>query len=240
MDDDTATTDRGPARNAVLKQLPQQELARVLARCEEVQLGLKHVVYDEGKAIEHVYFPLTAVFSHVALVDGQVAVEVGTIGPEGFVGLPAFLGTTRSPNAVFSQIEGASLRMSVEALHDVLRGDGALHRALSRYTQAMLLQLAQNVACNTQHTVEERAARWLLMTADRVGSLTFPMTQEFLAQMLGVRRPTVSLTAGVLQTAGLIRYARGVITVVDREGLLDASCDCYLLLREEFERLTQP
>ena len=237
MDDPTSATHVDPRRNAILRALPEEEFARVLARCERVRVALKETVYDKGEPVEHVYFPLTAVFSHVALVDDRTAVEVGTIGPEGFVGLPAFLGTTRSPNATFSQVEGVSLRMSVEALQEVLRGDGSLHRALSRYTQAMIIQLAQNVACNTRHTVEERAARWLLMTADRVGAPEFPMTQEFLAQMLGVRRPTVSLTAGVLQSAGLIRCARGRISIVDREGLLDASCDCYLLLREEFDRL---
>jgi CRP-like cAMP-binding protein len=125
--------------------------------------------------------------------------------------------------------------VSADRLRDTLTDDGTLRARLQRYTQSMMVQLAQNVACNRIHTTEERASRWLLMTQDRVGREEFPLTHEFLAQMLGVRRATVSLTAGVLQSAGLIRYRRGVITIVDREGLLDASCECYGILREEFE-----
>jgi CRP-like cAMP-binding protein len=229
-----------PRRNSILRALPERELGIVLERCEPVEADLKEVVYERGKPITHVQFPLASIFSFVALIEDEIVVEVGTIGPEGMVGLPVFLGVPQSPNAAFCQIPGPSLRMSVEDLREVLLLDGALHDRLALYTQAMILQLAQNVACNRMHTAEERAARWLLMTADRVGSLEFPLTQEFLAQMLGVRRPTVSLTAGILQSAGLIRYARGRIAITDPDGLRAASCDCYRLLRDEFDRLTQP
>lgn len=224
-------------RNAILRGLPEGELQRVSAHLELVEVELKQQVLRPGAPIEHVYFPLESVFSFVALVDGEVVVEVGTIGPEGVVGLPVFLGAPTSPHEVFCQVPGATLRMGVLQLREVLVGDGALHRQLNRYTQAMIVQLAQNVACNRVHTTAERAARWLLMTQDRVGADRFPMTQEFLAQMLGVRRPTVSLTAGALQEQGLIRFTRGVVGVLDRKGLEDAACDCYGLLRREFDRL---
>jgi CRP-like cAMP-binding protein len=151
-----------------------------------------------------------------------------------------FLGVTTSPNTVYGQIRGGALRMRADQLREMLTGDGALHRQLHRYIQATMVQLAQNVACNRLHRTEERAARWLLMTADRVGTDRFPLTQEFLAQMLGVRRATVSLTAGLLHNAGLISYRRGVITIDDRAALQEVACDCYGIVRGEFEKLTKP
>lgn len=226
-----------PRANAILRSLPPDEYERVVAVCEPMEVQTRLEVYKPDTLIEDLYFPLGCVFSHVALVDDEVVVEVGTIGREGVVGLPVFLGTVRSPNSVFCQVPGPALRLSADDLAEVLRGDGSLHSLLHRYTQALIIQLAQNVACNQTHTTEERAARWLLMTQDRVGADQFPLTQQFLAQMLGVRRPTVSLTAGILQSAGLIRYTRGVITITNREELLEAACDCYRLLREEFDRL---
>jgi CRP-like cAMP-binding protein len=219
--------------------LPPAERERLLAVCETVEVGLREEVCAPNKPIDHVYFPLRAVFSHVAVIDEDV-VEVGTIGSEGVVGLPAFLGSAWSPNLVFCQVPGSALRLTTESLFESLRGDGSLHDRLHRYTQALIIQIAQNVACNRIHTTEERAARWLLMTQDRVGADEFPMTQQFLAQMLGVRRPTVSVTAGVLQTAGLIRYTRGTITVTDRQRLAEAACDCYRVVRDEFDRLLDP
>jgi CRP-like cAMP-binding protein len=176
----------------------------------------------------------------VAETEGEPQVEVATIGREGMAGLPAFLGVSASPNDVFSQVPGTALRLPAQHLRTVLVTDGVLHRQLYRYIQAMIVNLSQNVACNRLHTTEERAARWLLMTADRVDSLQFPLTQEFLAQMLGVRRATVSLTAGQLHSAGLISYSRGVITIDDRAGLEAAACECYGILREEFDRLRKP
>lgn len=226
-----------PAKNAIIGALPEDERKRLLAVCEPLEVALRHQVYAPEQPIDHLYFPLSAVFSHVALVDDEVVVEVGTIGREGVAGLPAFLGATRSPNTVFCQVPGAALRVSTADLFQVLTGGGILHNRLHRYTQAMIIQLAQNVACNRMHTTEERAARWLLMTRDRVDSDEFPLTQQFLAQMLGVRRPTVSLTAGILQTAGLISYTRGVITITDPKGLEDAACVCYDTLRQQFDAL---
>jgi CRP-like cAMP-binding protein len=236
-----AGSDQADGReNFILGALPDEEYARLRERLEPVDLDLKQMIYETDQPIRHAYFPTSAVLSMISQVDGEVAVEVATIGREGMAGLPVFLGVGASPNTIFAQIPGLALRMRAEQLRDVLAGDGALHRQLHRYIQATMVQLSQNVACNRLHSTEERAARWLLMTADRVGAERFPLTQDFLAQMLGVRRATVSITAGLLHNAGLISYKRGVITVDDRAGLEDAACDCYGIVRDEFQELAKP
>jgi CRP-like cAMP-binding protein len=236
-----AGSDQADGReNFILGALPDEEYARLRERLEPVDLDLKQMIYETDQPIRHAYFPTSAVLSMISQVDGAAAVEVATIGREGMAGLPVFLGVGASPNTIFAQIPGVALRMRAEQLRDVLAGDGALHRQLHRYIQATMVQLSQNVACNRLHSTEERAARWLLMTADRVGAERFPLTQDFLAQMLGVRRATVSITAGLLHNAGLISYKRGVITVDDRAGLEDAACDCYGIVRDEFQELAKP
>jgi CRP-like cAMP-binding protein len=151
------------------------------------------------------------------------------------VGLPLFLGAGSSPHASFCQVPGKSVRLSAHDLRRVLSDDGVLHRALNRVTQATMVQVAQNVVCNTSHELEQRAARWLLTTQDRVEGENFPLTHDFLAQMLGARRPTVSQTAGRLQERGLIKYNRGVMQILDREGLEAVACQCYDIVRREFD-----
>jgi CRP-like cAMP-binding protein len=230
----------GRDNNFILAALPDEEYAELRDRLEPVEVGIKDVIYQADEPIGHVYFPTTTVLSMISQVDEETAVEVATIGREGMAGLPVFLGVTTSPNTVYGQIRGGALRMRADQLREMLTRDGALHRQLHRYIQATMVQLAQNVACNRLHRTEERAARWLLMTADRVGTDRFPLTQEFLAQMLGVRRATVSLTAGLLHNAGLISYRRGVITIDDRAALQEVACDCYGIVRGEFEKLTKP
>ena len=239
MPEPTSADEADRERNVILAAVPDREYAQMRDRLEPVELGLKDLIYEADEPIGHVYFPTTAVLSMIAEVDGEAPVEVATIGREGMAGLPVFLGVTASPNTVFAQVPGMALRMRADQLHEVLTGDGALHGQLHRYIQATMVLLAQNVACNRLHSTEERAARWLLMTADRVDADRFPLTQEFLAQMLGVRRATVSLTAGLLHQAGLISYRRGVITIDDRAGLQDAACDCYDIVRGEFDKLTK-
>jgi CRP-like cAMP-binding protein len=224
-------------RNRLLAGMDDQDFDELLPRLEPHQASERTQVQAPGSPIEHVYFPLTAVFSLVAGV-GEETVEVGTIGREGMVGLPVFLGSASSPNTAFCQVPGSSLRMRAADLSDFLsRSDGSLHSRLHRYTQAMLVQVAQSVACNQIHSIEQRAARWLLMTRDRVGGDTFPMTQQFLAQMLGVRRASVSNVASRLQAAGMITYLRGVLTVADGSALEEASCECYRLVQDEFDQL---
>jgi len=224
-------------RNRLLAALPVQERWRLRSELRLVELGMRERIYDIGEAITHVYFPLNCVLSVVAAVDDDVAVEVAMIGLEGMAGLPAFLGAAASPHRCFCQVPGQALRLDTVTLRRFLAGDSALHDLLHRYTQAVLVFLAQNIACNRLHSTEERTARWLAQTDDRVGSDSFQITQDFLAQMLGVRRATVSESARTLQQAGLIRYTRGRITIVDRDGLQAAACQCYLTIRHEFDKL---
>ncbi len=234
----TENTRPAPRRNLLLGHLPDEEFHRLLPELEPVELDVREQLYERGKGIEHLYFPVDSVLSLLATVEGEAAVEVATVGYEGMAGLPAFLGAARSPHDCFCQIAGAAVRLPTGELRRFLSQDGALHDLLHRYTQATMVQLSQNVACNRLHTTEERCARWLLQTRDRVGSDEFTLTQEFLAQMLGVRRGTVSLTAGVLQQAGIIRYTRGRITVLDPDALHEAACDCYDTVQAEYQRLT--
>ncbi|MFC7529151.1 Crp/Fnr family transcriptional regulator [Actinoplanes sp. GCM10030250] len=231
--------DEARTRNFLLAALPADEWKRMRRTVEILEVQPKDPIYLAGRTVEQVAFPVTGVLSMINEVDGEVAVEVATIGREGMAGLPVFLGVSESPNTVVAQVPGQVIRMSAAGLREFLINDGVLHRQLHRYVQAMIVQLSQNVVCNRLHTTEERAARWLLMTADRVGDLRFPLRQEFLAQMLGVRRATVSLAAGLLQSAGLISYRRGIITIRDREQLEEVCCECYAIVRAEFERLAK-
>src|SRR5262249_23637303 len=189
-------------------------------------------------AIEHVYFPLSGVMSLVVQMADNATVEVGTIGNEGMVGTPVLLGVDRSPTKAFCQVPGECLRMSIaEFKQEIEAEDGVFRRLLNRYAQALINQISQSVGCNHLHSVEERTCRWLLMTHDRVGKDEFLLTQEFLAQMLGVRRSSVTVAAGLLEKAGLITYKRGRIRVLDRERLEQASCECYRIVSREYERL---
>jgi CRP-like cAMP-binding protein len=222
--------------SAILSALPAAELERLSGLLEVIDVPLRLQVHEPRGPITQVYFPLQSVFSMVAMADQRVVVEVGTIGYEGMVGLPLFLGVGTSPHASFCQVAGPAARLPAADFGAFLASGGALHRLLHRYTQSMMVQMAQNVLCNSTHAPDQRLSRWLLMTGDRMRSDTFDLTQEFLAQMLGVRRATVSDHAGKLQAEDLITYVRGTITIVDRPGLLDRSCECYGILRREFDR----
>ena len=222
-------------RNRILKLLKPAELERLEPHFEAVSLSFKEPLLQQGKPIDHVYFPNNGVISLVTDVEG-FTVETGTVGREGMLGLGALLGMPHSVGRAFCQIPGDALRITTRQLQaEVDRGD-SLGPALLRYTNAVLGMLSQNAACNGAHTVEERMCRWLLTTRDRVDSDEFPLTQEFLGMMLGVRRPTVSLTGSTLQRAGLITYTRGRITILDRERLEAASCECYAFVRDQFEQ----
>jgi CRP-like cAMP-binding protein len=226
--------------NVLLATLPDEEFHAVAERVEVLDADIREEVYEPGSPILDVYFPLTSVFSLVGLAEGErVQVEVATIGKEGMVGLPLFLGATSSPQGSFCQVPGRAARMGGEDFRRVLRHDGALHRLLNRYTQTTMVQISQNVVCNSTHSAEQRACRWLLTTADRVGRERYSLTQEFLAQMLGVRRPTVSEVAGDLQDRGLISYTRGTMTLLDRERLEKSACGCYEVITGEFEQLAR-
>ncbi len=226
-----------PGENRLLAALPKGDHARLVPELEQVSLGVKDVLYEADAPITHVYFPLNGVMSLVIEMKDGRTVEVGTVGNEGMVGTPVFLGAEESPTRAFSQVPGDALRMRVGAFKAEVSNGGPLQDLVRRYTQAMVNQISQSVACNHLHSVEQRMCRWLLMTHDRVGGGEFPLTQEFLAQMLGVRRPSVSVVAGILQKAGLIQYHRGRMAILDRPGLEAASCECYEVVRKEFDRL---
>lgn len=226
-------------RNAILASLPEREFEGLLPELEVMDAEIRHLVYEPGTPITDVYFPLSSVYSLVAVADDQEAVvEVATIGPEGMVGLPVYLGAGTSPHAAYCQVAGTAARLTATGLRQALSRDGALHTALNRLVQATMVQIAQNVVCNNSHSVEQRAARWLLTTHDRVAGDEFGLTQQFLAQMLGVRRATVSHVAGGLQSRGLISYRRGVVSILDRAGLEALACECYFTVKAEFDALT--
>ena len=209
----------------------------LVMRMETISLDLRDVLYEPNRPIRNVYFPVSGIVSLVLEVGNGKTVEVATIGNEGFIGVPVFLGADRTQGTAFSQISGRALRISVAAFRDLLAMMPGFTKILNRYVQALLVQIAQGNACNGSHPVEQRCARWLLVTQDRVGQSPFVLTQDFLAQMLGVGRTSVNHVATTLQNAGLIRYSRGLITILDRKGLEARSCQCYDAIRAEFRRM---
>jgi len=226
-----------PARNYLLAALPPEEYTELLPRLEIVLPRFKEVLYEPNESIQYVYFPINGVISLVITMANGTMAEIATVGNEGMVGLPVFLEAVPFPGRALSQIPGNTFRLKAEVFNEIVGRSSAFQRVLHRYTQALFTQVAQSAACNRFHPIEKRCARWLLMTCDRVGSDEFRLTQEFLAQMLSVRRASVSEAAAMLQQTGLIRYNRGNISVADRAGLQAASCECYETVRREFSRL---
>lgn len=223
--------------NRILATLPEEEYERLLPKLENVFLEFHHPLFEPDQRIEHVYFPNTAVVSLLNVMDNGETAEVGIVGYEGIVGLPVFLGSDSVSSLAMTQVEGEGMRMKTEDFREEANRQGPLCHLLQRYTQALLMQVSQSAACNRFHSVEERFCRWILMTHDRVRKDTFPMTHEFVSQMLGVRRPTISVVAKMLQKAELIRYSRGKMTVINRQGLEEGSCECYRIVRKDFARL---
>jgi CRP-like cAMP-binding protein len=226
-------------RNRILRSLPESELARLAPALERVCMASRELAFDVDVPISHVYFPEDCVISIVGVMTDGSAVETATVGWEGMVGLPVFLGVESTPAQAFCQIPGEALRLDTGTLQREVARGGELSATLSRYTQAHFTQVAQASACNRVHTMRQRCARWLLQTHDRVTSDEFPLTQRFLSQMLGVRRATVTEAAQSLQHAGLIAYIHGRITIRDRRGLERAACECYTIIQREFERLLE-
>jgi len=224
-------------RNRLLTKLPRPELEKISPDLEPFELPLRKVLHEPGEEIAHVYFVTRGVVSMVNEPDNGDIVEFATIGPEGIVGFPVLLGASSMPSTAIVQIPGEALRIRTADFRRGLERLPTLQPLLLRYTMALLNQVAQVTSCNRLHEVQERCARWLLQTHDRVDSDSFPLTQEFLAQMLGVHRPTVTVAAGMLHKAGLIDYTRGSITIIDRKGLEAASCSCYRVIAAEYERL---
>jgi CRP-like cAMP-binding protein len=229
-----------PGQNRLLSALSRDWQIRLLPRMEKLSLGIRQVLYEPHVPIPYVYLPLSGVMSMVLTLNSGEAVEVATVGNEGIVGTQVFLGAERSNCSVFCQVAGQALRLRVDNFQRALEECAEFADIVRRYTQGMINQIAQTTACNHAHSVQQRMCRWLLMTHDRVGADEFQLTQEFLAQMLGVRRPSVTVAAGLLQSSGLISYRRGRIRIADRAGLEKGACECYETMRQEFDRLLVP
>jgi CRP-like cAMP-binding protein len=226
-----------PSANRLLAALPRAEYLRLLPRLETVSLTYRQCLYDAHTPILYVWFIERGVVSVIRAMEDGTLIEISVIGCEGMVGLPVFLGSESTPSQALVQIPGAGLRMPTMAFRRENPPGSPLHDLLHRYTQTLINQMAQGMVCNRMHSIAQRCARWLLLTHDRVNADQFLLTQAFLAQMLGVRRATVSTVAGRLQKAGLIRYSRGIITVLDRPGLEAAACECYRIIEAEYDRL---
>ena len=224
-------------RNHLLAALPSGVLAQLLPRMQPVALGLREVLHVAEASIEAVYFVEAGWASMIMRLEDGLSAEVGLVGREGMVGLPLVFGVEVSDVEALVQGPGTALRMEAGAFHDVLDEHSSLRALLFRYGEFMRAQVMQTAACNGNHTLEQRLARWLLMSHDRASGDHFLMTHEFLAAMLCVHRPTVTVAARVLQRAGLIRYGSGAITVVDRPGLEAAACECHGVVRRQYQKL---
>jgi CRP-like cAMP-binding protein len=227
----------GTPRNRILSALSIAQFQRVESIADFVRLERRRVLIEVNTPVEHVYFLEDGMVSLVSVLADGTGVEAAVIGSEGMVGLPVFLGSISMSAQAFVQVEGSAYRVRSSALLEEIGREPELRLMLGRYTQALMTMLAQNSACNRRHSILERCARWLLLTADSVNAPTFDITQEFMAMMLGVRRASVTEATAVLQKQGWILHDRGVITVIDRSGLEGACCECYLLVRNEYSRL---
>ena len=231
---------QGAEVNRLLRAIPIDAYVRLVEESEIITAKRGDLIYEPGRPIRQVYFPADMILSVISIMKNGDRVEVGTIGNEGMGGLPAFLESESSPHTVFVQVSGEGRVVDVDRLRDVADASPEVQTMLHRYTQSFLNQSSQSAACNRMHSIEERCARWLLMTHDRVGRDAFDLTQEFLADMLGVRRAGVTVVCGALQRAGFIRYRRGHIAILDRAKLEEVTCECYGRVRAEVDRLVGP
>lgn len=226
---------RAPPTNRLLSALPNDEYQQLLPKLAPFTLVFGKVIYEPGELIRDVYFPTSGIISLLAAVEDRATLEVGIVGREGMVGLPAFMGVKTSGNRAVVQGAGEALRMKASAFRRECENGGSFPRLLRRYTHSRLTQIAQGAACNRFHPIDARLARWLLMTRDRMGTDEFRLTQEFLSNMLGVRREGVNKAAGALQQKHLISYTRGNLLILDRAGLKAIACHCYGLIKQEYD-----
>ena len=225
------------SHNQLLSKLTDEQFRPLLPFFEFVDVKFKDVLVRQGDPIEYVYFPTAGAFSCIVYMEDGSGVEVGTVGNEGFTNIEMLLDATIAIETVVCQIAGSSLRMSANDFRTVIPDARALSKILKCSGQAYLAQVSQSVACNRLHSTDIRFARWLLITHDRVQGDEFEITQEFLAAMLGVHRPSISVVAGLFQQAGMIQYKRGRMKILDRAQLEDSACECYAMVRGQFERL---
>jgi len=224
-----------PVENRLLAALPVDEYQRLQPHLQPIDLKLRQILYGPGERASHVYFPYQSIVSLVSVMKDGRRVEVGLVGNEGMVSTETFMGGNGSPNEAMVQVADSGVRMETEILLKEFKRGGALQVALLRYAQSLFAQVSQCAACNRLHSIEKRLARWLLMVSDRTKTDKIPMTQEFLAFMLGSERSGVTLAAITLQEAKVIEYRRGKITIVDRVGLMAAACECYVVIKKTFD-----
>ena len=233
----SATSERHPRHNGLLAALPEPDYQRIAPRLEPVPLPLGEVLYESGGQLDCVYFPTDAIVSLLYVMESGASAEIAVVGNEGIVGIAVFMGGHTMPNRAVVQSAGHAYRLPQQMLTQEFNRSGALHHRLLLYTLAILTQMAQTAVCNRHHSVDQQLCRWLLLSLDRLPTNELSMTHELIANMLGVRREGVTEAAGKLQRAGLIHYSRGRITVLDRPGLEARVCECYQVVRDEFERL---
>lgn len=227
----------GPVANRLLAALPNDEYERLLPQLRQVSFSLGEVVYEFGGHLDYVYFPTTSIVSLLYTMENGASAEMGLTGNDGVVGIALFMGGGTMPNRAVVQSAGVAIRMKAKMLQDEFARGGKFQHLLLRYTQALITQISQTAVCNRLHSVEQQLCRWLLLSHDRVKADELIMTQELIADMLGVRREGVTVAAGRLQDTGAISYARGHIRILDRQKLEDTVCECYRVVKDEFDRL---
>ena len=226
-----------PRANHLLSALPEHAFQQWAAQLEAVDMPLGRVLYESGGKPSHVYFPITSIVSLLYVLENGASAEIAMVGNEGIVGVSVFMGGNSTPNRAVVQCAGDGFRLPARVLVEAFEQGGPVMHLLLLYTQALITQMAQTAVCNRHHNVDQQLCRWLLLSLDRLATNQLLMTQELIANMLGVRREGVTEAALALQKAGLIRYARGRITVVDRPALERRSCECYAVVKKEYDRL---
>jgi CRP-like cAMP-binding protein len=224
-------------KNHLLAALPAAELARIQPRLEPVSMELGEVLYESGDLMTHMYFPTTAIISLLYIMENGATAEIGIAGNNGLVGIALFMGGETTSNRAIVQSKGEAVRMKAADVKDAFALGGVFQNILLRYTQSLMTQISQTAVCNRLHSVEKQLCRWLLINHDQLQTDTLVMTHDLIANMLGVRREGVSIAAENLQKQGLIKYVRGTITILDREGLENAVCECYQVVINEYDRL---
>lgn len=226
-----------PLKNHLLNALHKAEYDRLFSELELVKMPLGHVIYEAGGHLKNVYFPTTSIVSLLFVMENGDSAEIAVVGNDGIVGISLFMGGETTPSRAIVQSEGYAYKLNASFLKEEFNRAGPVMRLLLRYTQALITQMAQTAVCNRHHTIEQQLCRWLLLSLDRLDSLELIMTQELISNMLGVRREGVTEAAGKLHRLGLINYSRGRITVLNRPGLENVVCECYQVVKDEFDRL---
>src|SRR5450631_1587241 len=231
------STTSSPSQNHILAALPAAEFERLAPHLELVPMRLGETLYEPGGQLQHVYFPTTAIVSLLYVMESGSSAEIAGVGNEGVLGISLFMGGDTTPSSAVVQTAGHGYRLNAKLLKEEFSRGGLMQRLLLRYTQALLTQMCQTAACNRHHSIEQQLCRWLLSTLDRLPSQELVITQELVAAALGVRREGITEAAGKLQRAGLIRYRRGHIAVLERSGLETRACECYAVVKKELNRL---